>query len=361
MRWLSLLTLVAAFGLATGAPASDPIRPLPTTGRTAPQLGGLDEAMQFFMGECGFRAGTMAVMRRGHLVFERGYGFADSEETRALQPGTRMRIASVSKVFTAAAVKRLVREGKISLETPVFAFIGIDLARTPHADPRLAQVTVGHLLRHRGGWDREKGFDPMLAEQKIRKMLGISRRPNTDDIIRFMLMEPLQFSPGSRQAYSNFGYALLGKVVEQAARQPYAEYLQRSFFRPLGLPSVEPAQAKPLANEIWYDDPAAERLPIEALQAAGGWVASAADLCRFLQSYWISGDPRRQREGPSYVFFGSLPGTTAMALQRPDGTDIAVLFNRRNRNYNEQNEALRKLMNHALDRVANWPGEPAGN
>jgi CubicO group peptidase (beta-lactamase class C family) len=335
--------------------SSEPPKPLPVTGRSAAQLAGLDESLQYFMRETGFRGGTLALMREGRLLVERGYGYAGPDETRAMPPDARMRIASVSKVFTSAAVRRLIREGRISGETRVFQFLGFDLAKTPHADPRLARITVSHLLRHRGGWNREKSFDPMFAEDRVRRTLGISRRPTADDIIRFMLLQPLQFDPGSETAYSNFGYVILGKVIEKAAGQSCADYLKRSFFEPLGLKSIEPAQATRLPKEVEYDDPAAARLNLEPLLAAGGWLGNATDLCRFLQKYWINGDPRDGGNGRSYAFFGSLPGTTSMVMQRPDGTDVAILFNRRSRNYNEQNESLRKLMVGTLDQIKNWP------
>jgi hypothetical protein len=79
-------------------------------------------------------------------------------------------------------------------------------------------------------------------------------------------------------------------------------------------------------REVWY--PAADgAFSVEMMDAHGGLASTAADLSRFLHAYWISGEPRRPGQRASYIFFGSLPGTTAMAMQRPSGVDIAALFN----------------------------------
>jgi len=88
--------------------------------------------------------------------------------------------------------------------------------RGSNRDPRLNQITVGHLLAYKGGWDATMAFDPFTLLREIEKRLRLGRRPRPADVVRYMLVEPLQFDPGARVVYSNFGYCVLGRVIEKA-------------------------------------------------------------------------------------------------------------------------------------------------
>ena len=90
------------------------------------------------------------------------------------------------------------------------------------------------------------------------------------------------------------------------------------------------------------------------MDAHGGLIASAPALGQFMQAYWISGEPRKPKsKGQHWTFFGSLPGTTAMVVQRADGVDIAVLLNaRRDGSFGDDNAVLKKSVMEALDAVA---------
>jgi CubicO group peptidase (beta-lactamase class C family) len=328
---------------------------LPMSGHCPPELSSVDAALQRFMRERKFSAGTCAIMRKGTLVLERGYGWANREKTVAVMPDVRMRVASVSKVFTATAVKRLIAEGKFTTETPVFRYLGFNVANIPGADARLDRITVGQLLKHEGGWDREASFDPMFIDSRVQAAFGLRGPPGFKEILRYMLKQPLQFDPGSRTVYSNFGYCVLGQVIEKASGRSYDDFLKQEFLGPLGLKSVTAGARDRKAQEIWYDDPGAATINMESCHPSGGLIANAPDLCRFLQKYWISGEPRNPHRSQRWLFFGSLPGTTALVMQRPDGVDVAVLFNKRERDFKKQNEELRKLIDETLDRIKQWP------
>src|SRR5262249_39147993 len=131
--------------------------PLPVSGTAVPDLAAFDRAMLTYMKERGVRAGALAVMKDGRLILQRGYGWAARDGSRQVQPDDPFRLASVTKPFTAAAVRNLIRRGKLSLDTRVFALLGVKPPPGRFADPRLAHVTVRHLLDHRGGWDRDVG------------------------------------------------------------------------------------------------------------------------------------------------------------------------------------------------------------
>lgn len=346
--------------LAGGAPATTNA-PLPVSGRPVPELAVVENALLGFMAEHQIQAGTLALAHHGRLVFARGFGWADPWKTRPISPDTRLRIASVSKVFTAAATRQLIRDGRLRFETRVFEFLGHQVGQMPGADPRLAEITVGHLLRHEGGWDRKTSFDPLFADQRIQRALGLARPPQFPEIFRYMLTQPLQFDPGSRSEYSNFGYDVLGLVIAKAAGVPLERYLADHIFRPAGVTSLAPARENLQSDEGWYDDPVAMKLNMSSRLASGGWIASAPDLCRLLRVWWINGEPRTPGRTQSWIFLGSLPGTTALVQQRRDGVDVAVLLNKRARDYEAFHAQLRRALDEAIRRVEHWPAPPANS
>ena len=123
------------------------------------------------------------------------------------------------------------------MDTPIF---GILSQYSPYngkmGDSRLAGITVRQVLHHVGGWDRMISGDPSAGDPTI-DISNATRSafpPSRDDAIRYMLAQRLDFEPGSRFAYSNFGYMLLGRVIEKISGDSYAEYV-RSMLTPLGL------------------------------------------------------------------------------------------------------------------------------
>ena len=293
---------------------------------------------------------TVAVNANGTLVHSRAFGWSDAARTKALSPDAMMRVASVSKPFTPAIVKDLVRDNKLALDTRVFPYLGLRSEGAP-ADPRLSDITVQQLLDLKAGWDRDQAFDPMFRVA-IAAALSLRGAPTPGDVIRYMIGQPLQFAPGSRSAYSNFGYCVPGRVIERATGKSYAEVLQDAIAKPLGIRHVAIGHAsssrrdpREVSHPVSDDD-----FALDVMDAHGGIVASAPALCRFMQAYWVDGIPAEPRpDRLQGEFFGSLPGTTALVAQRADGLDVAVLLNnRRNRSFSSDLQALSKAVREAL-------------
>src|SRR5258708_5649263 len=183
-----------------------------TTGPDSPGLGPLDALMTRLMARYGVQGGGLAVGKDGRLVLAHGYGMADAERREPVKPESLFRIASVSKPFTSAAVMKLVEEGKLKLEDRAFDILS-DLKPPAGAkvDPRINRITIRDLLIHAGGWDRDKSFDPMFIPIRAARAVGTPSPANCETVIRYMLGQPLQFDPGSRSNYSNFGYCILGR------------------------------------------------------------------------------------------------------------------------------------------------------
>ena len=154
-----------------------------------------------------------------------------------MQPDSLFRIASISKPITAVATLQLIERGKLKLDDRVFKLLPhrAHLPNGGKVDPRLNDITLAHLMRHQGGWDRGESIDPMFHSLEIAAALGKPAPASADDVIQFMKGWPLDFKPGSRYAYSNLGYCLLGRVIEQVSGKKYEAYIRGKFLKPLGI------------------------------------------------------------------------------------------------------------------------------
>ena len=279
--------------------------PLPETGVVTPALASFDDLMRSFMAEHKLPGGALAVAKDGRVVYARGFGFADRERRAAVQPTSLFRIASVSKPITAVAVLRLIDQGRLGLDDRVFAILPHQpsLQTGQESDPRLQEITIRQLLEHTAGWDRDVSIDPMFQSMAIAAHLQTPPPAKPDDVVRFMMGWPLDFSPGARHAYSNFGYCLLGRVIEQVTGCSYEQYMQRELLQPLGIHDMRigrTGEEQAVPGEVRYYLPrdryalavAGEQQGgrvlrpygawyLEAMDAHGGWIASAIDLVRF--------------------------------------------------------------------------------
>ncbi|MCA9025564.1 MAG: beta-lactamase family protein [Planctomycetaceae bacterium] len=319
----------------------------PTTGVVNPAYAPLDEIVFQFMDLSAAKAAVIAVSHHGEVIYSRGYGWADRRRRTPTLPNTTFRLASNTKPITATVVKSLIRSGDLDADLAVFPFLGLSPFDGELGDERLNKITVKHLLDHQGGWDREETFDPMYRLKQIQQEMHLNKSPNSHRIIQYMLSQPLQFAPGERRAYSNFGYLVLGRVIEKATGQNYVDIVQSRVFEPLGTTEVHiSGQGR---SEVFY--PNGNGFNMAARDSAGGLAASAPALCHFMHAYWINGEQRRPREIYWYYHMGSMTNTTtALMEQRLDGIDYAVMFNaRRNEQYEEDAAHLRSELNRVLD------------
>ena len=422
MKQIMLLCGVFIFSWAAWVPfaAQAPDSKVAETGRADPQLISFDRLMRQFLHEHELPGAALAVARHGRLVYARGFGYADRAAKEPMQPNALFRIASISKPLTAVTVLQLVERGHLKLEDSVFKVLRL---RKPNQeegqfDPRWKQVTIRHLLQHRGGWDRDKSFDPMFRSPAIVKELHVKPPARPDDIIRYMLRRPLDFDPGVRDAYSNFGYCLLGRVIEKVSGQSYEDYVRKEVLAPLGIRHMRLGATLPekrLRGEVKYHVPDKARAPavmgpqlgkpvplpygtwcLESMDAHGGWVASAPDLVRFISAFEEPnhckilkaesigllfarppGAAGKQADGkPRAAYYacgwmvrpigdtgraniwhgGSLDGTSTLLVRRHDGLAWAVLFNSRaSANKKEPAAAIDPLLHQAADKVKSWP------
>ena len=267
-------------------------------------LAKMEAEIQRFMGKWDIKGMSVAVSRHDSLLFAKGFGYADREKGIPMEANNIMRIASASKLITAAAIMKLAEEGRLSLHSTVLGPNGI-LDRKDFteaiSDRRMEVITVENLLRHQGGFTLGAG-DPMFNTAELKKAKKLDHAPSNDELVRIVLGRRLGFEPGKGRRYSNFGYMLLSLVIEKVTGESYWDYVQKNILHPAGVYGFRPAtnyyeERNP--NEVRYYSPDAELVEdindsqkmvdrcygganIHALLGAGGWVASAADLCRFV-------------------------------------------------------------------------------
>ena len=356
-------------------------------------MGSYDENIPVLMRKYAIPGGAVAVLRDGKLIYARGFGYADVENKTSVQPDALFRIASVSKSITAVAVMKMVEEGKLKLDDRVAPYIA-HLTPAPGAtvDPRWEQITIRQLLNHTGGWDRDKpngGFDPMFRPAIAAGAVNAPAPASAETIIRYMKGMPFDFNPGEKHVYSNFGYAILGRVIERASGMRYEEYVRARVLQPVGADRTRQGKTRmsdALADEVKYYLPGepglgmtAPRVPsvfpgegtvplnyggyyVDAMDASGAWVSSAVDLLRFmagvdgranrpdilsaaLVAEMTSNGPAVCASGACYYAFGwlvrptqgdatwwhtgSLPGTTSILVRSYHDFSWVALFNAR--------------------------------
>ena len=224
---------VAAAGTGVGTALSrsaDAAATWKTTGTAVSALAGFDNQMKAFMQARGITAGQLAVTYKGRLVLARGYS---TSTALTVNPTSLFRVASLTKSFTAAAIVKLVQDGKLSLSTPVVNLLDITPATGLTRDSRWSTITLWKLLQHLGGWDRDVSGDPLAKDAVISRTLGVPMELQHADVIKYMAGQKLDFNPGTKVAYSNFGYLLAGRVIEKVTGLPYATYVQQKLLTPL--------------------------------------------------------------------------------------------------------------------------------
>jgi N-acyl-D-amino-acid deacylase len=360
--------------------------------------------------------GALAIVKDRRLVHARGYGWANREKQMAVTPHSLFRIASISKPITAVAVLSLAEKGKLDLDARAFDRVRMEpvLDAEKKPDPRLGRITIRQLLQHTGGWDRDQSFDPMFRPKLIARKVGVPAPAGPGAVIRYMLGQPLDFDPGTRYAYSNFGYCVLGRVIERVSGQSYEEFVRKRILAPIGIRNMRigaSLDGRQAPGEVRYysSDPSESVFPntpakvprpyggfhLEAMDAHGGWIASAVDLARFAAALdkpgpspllkpaslqTLSAPPAapvsRQPDGSledryyacgwmvrpvgttgkaNYWHMGSLPGTATLLVRRWDGLSWAALFNQRSEDKKLPDSAIDAALHRAADSITEWP------
>jgi CubicO group peptidase (beta-lactamase class C family) len=214
---------------------------------------------------------TVAVVRRGDTLLLRGYGERDRDRHLPAEPSTVYRVGSITKQFTAAAVLKLVEQGKIRLRDPITTYL-------PQYS-QWASVTVRQLLTH------TSGIPSYTSSPKWRGRMAEDLTP--EQIVAIVERDPFDLPPGTDWRYDNTGYVLLGMILEHVTGAPYAELMRREFFAPLGMSSAtycpsKPADSNHARGTVFQGEfQPAEYLSMTQPFAAGALCMSVPDYVRW--------------------------------------------------------------------------------
>ncbi len=288
-----------------GALLADWAANLPSLGMADdPSAGSYGQVIGSLMKKYDVPGGAVAVTHDGRLVFAKSWGFSDRDAPDLAHPDDLFRVASVSKQLTSAEILALVEQGKLSLDDKAFDLLS-DIQPLPNTtkNPQLAQITVRNLLQHTGGWNRGATYDPMFISPTVAAALSEPGPASCTDIIRYMLDKPLTHAPGSTYCYSNFGYCVLGRVIEKVTGQPYDASVKSTILAPATVTRTIQGhtllplradgevlyytfQGAGLADSVFPTMPGKVPWPyggwnLEAMDSHGAWIASTIDLLRF--------------------------------------------------------------------------------
>jgi len=296
---LIVLALAGVPPLAATALAQSSIAPparFADPGRVARLQGALptiDSLMRAFAERTRVPGIAYGVIVDGKLLHVAALGLRDVAGNAPLDTSSVFRIASMTKSFTALAILQLRDAGRLSLDEPAERYIP-EMAQLRSATGDAPRITVRHLLTHSAGFPEDNPWgDQQLAA--------------TDAQLAAMVRSGIPFSnaPGVAYEYSNFGFALLGRIVANVSGQPYARYIQQRVLRPLGMtsttmeardvPAVRLAHGYRLQDDVWLEE---RPLPDGAFGAMGGMLTSAADLSRWVALMLDAWPPRDGAESP---------------------------------------------------------------
>jgi CubicO group peptidase (beta-lactamase class C family) len=252
----------------------------------------------------------------GELAHHGHMGLRDVAAKAPVDADTVFRIASMTKSFTAMAILKLRDDGKLSLDDPAERYVP-ELKSLKYPTTDSPRITIRHLLTHSAGFPEDNPWgDQQLSESEAE----LSR----------MMRSGIPFSnpPGVAYEYSNYGFAILGRIVSRASGQPYEEYLAKQILQPLGMTSttLHPSAVAPgrialgyrWEDEQWKLEPA---LPHGSFGAMGGMLTSIRDLSRYVGVFLDAWPPR---DGPERGPVGRASLREMQQPWRPSGMRVVL-------------------------------------
>lgn len=341
----------------------------------------MEAAAEDFAKKYSVPALSVAIAYRERLCYAGAFGMADADKSEKLTPQHRFRIASVSKPITAVTIMKLVEQGRLRLTDRVFGengILGTAYGKRPYGR-NVERITVDHLLTHSaGGWDNQGPEpDPMFLDSALTHARLIAW---TLDHL------PLKREPGEKYAYSNFGFCLLGRIIEKITGASYEQYVRDNVLRVCGIKNMQIAGntlAERAENEVVYVGQSGENpynMNVRRMDSHGGWIATPTDLVRLLvrtdgfdarpdilrlDTVTSMTEPSKTNAGyargwcvnRAYNWWhnGSLPGTTTIMVRTSSGFCWAALANTR-RPGSPMDGDLDRLIWEMVGKVTRWPG-----
>jgi CubicO group peptidase (beta-lactamase class C family) len=331
--------------------------------QTIASLINLDNAVISKLNQYNIPALSIAIVKNERIVYVKSYGFSNKETNKVASNEDLYRIASISKPITAIAILKLVQDGLISLDQKVFGTNGIlgNDYGSPPAGSNKDLISVRHLLDHKSGWTNLPN-DPMFSNISNTQSQLISD---------LLVNRPLQTTPGLTYYYLNFGYCVLGRVIEKVTKMKYESYVRSNILQQCGISEMKIAgnalnDRYPKEVKYYQSEFSPYVMNITRMDSHGGWIASATDLARFIvkidrntsKTDLISANLLNQFYFgyTSWWHSGSLPGTSTILNRLNDTFSFVVLSNTRTES--DASIILNDLNNtigSQIKSVTNWP------
>jgi len=321
---------------------------------------------------------SVAIARAGRLVYENPFGESNRQSRERLTVSNLFRIASVTKPITSTAIFTLIERGKLRLHDKVFgpgAVLGTEFGKPPYKQG-VDEITIDHLLTHTcGGWDNSND-DPMFENVGMDHAQLVTWTLDT---------KPLKNPPGTHFAYSNFGYCVLGRVIEQVTGRAYDDFVREGILGPCGVRDMRISGntlEERFPEEVIYYGQGGEipyDMNVRRMDSHGGWLATPRDLVLFLnhvdglkstpnilkpETIKMMTTPSPVNAGyargwavnsaPNWWHNGSLPGTMTIMVRTASGFCWAALANTRATGQPDMGLALDNMVWDMARKVSTW-------
>ena len=222
----------------------------------------------------GLPGAQIAVAVDGKICWSENFGFADISQGTTIKANTLFRIASVSKILTAAAVAKLIEQGKLDLDTPIINYL-------PELPEHYAAITTRHLVSHQSGIRHYYGAD---------KSSTTVHYDDVNDALALFVNAPLSFEPGTQYQYSSYGWAVVSAIVQRLSGQPFLKYMSEEIWTPMGMKNtfgqIPESKRKDVTGFYLRTSPGGnwKEAPYEDLSynwAGAGFSSNANDLALF--------------------------------------------------------------------------------
>jgi CubicO group peptidase (beta-lactamase class C family) len=255
----------------------------------------IDSWLDFRYQPSGLPGYAVAISHNGEIVFNKAYGYANLETKEKLTPEHIFRIASHSKTFTATAIMQLAEQEKLRIDDQVVIYVPW---LKQHTDKRWQKVTIRQLLSHNAGVIRD-GLNSAywLVDKPF---------PNAAQFKQELLKSGLIIENNTKMKYSNFGYTLLGLVIEAVSGKPYNTYVTQNIIKPLGLTNTFPELPAKQASKKFvtgytrkeFNDKSLPIAPVDtkAMSSATGFCSTTADICKYVAAHFLDNDKLLDRE-----------------------------------------------------------------
>lgn len=280
-----LLTLLELLQLSSAIAPAWPQPPSSEANQQQETFAAIDQLFAKSLNRFAVPGASFSVGYRGRIIYAKGYGLADVGQERPFTPDTPFCIASCSKTVDAAAILRLVDQGKLSLDDRLYDILGKPNL-SQNADPDVRQITVRQLLHHSGGWDRSVVYEPKM----LKAMAHVGTVPFEELLLKAMNF-PLDYPPGTQAIYSNFQFTAVRVIIARASGIGYRRYIEEQVLAPLEIANMHLEETKGhyLPNEGKRYSAEGKELPggrpaYPLTGPMGSWVCSTNEMVKLLMA-----------------------------------------------------------------------------